>query len=307
MITDIISFKVKSKFMYLKNKFSFSQSQVSYMKNSALFFSVILIFFILISGCISTDPGYQELDEHFKTLYKTTIHDAGKLEIATIVNTTSHLGKDPQRLTLIADIITSNFTDPFWPYQQNEIFFCYYPDDELHYNHCRMLGQTNIKSIGGSDDPKNTFLMDKQGRVRQISFHNGMIALNRDPFWIAYQKTGACKELSIFFNETANESGFSTRIVQSDGNSHVWNEVLINGVWMFFDVQRYGMRDSNNSSKWFGNTSDYAEAHPWPLCDMINNGKNPGIFLFDINTGGYGENRNYAYDPNNICKNQSTS
>jgi hypothetical protein len=275
------------------------------MKNAFYFLHFFLICLIFLSGCSSPNQEYQELDEHYKTTYPT-IHESGKQEIATIVNTTSYLGKDPKRLTLIASLITNNFTDPYWPHQQNENYFCYYPDDNLHYNHCRILGQTNISSIGASDDPKNTYLIDKKGRVRQISFHNGMIALNRDPFWIAYQKTGACKELSVYFNETATESDFPTRIIQSDGNGHFWNEVFINGEWKFFDVQRYGMMDSNNSSKWFGNTSDYAEAYPWTLCDMINTGKNPGIFLFNITNGGYGENRNQAYDPNNICTKRNT-
>jgi len=269
------------------------------MKKSFLFFTFFLTWLVFIAGCSSPNPEYQEMDEHYKTTYPM-IHESGRQEIATLVNATSYLGKDPKRLTLIAELITNNFTDPYWPH--SEQYFCYYPDDDLHYNHCRILGQTNISSIGASDDPQNTYLMDKKGRVRQVSFHEGMIALNRDPFWIAYQKTGACKELSVFFNETANESGFPTRIIQSEGNRHLWNEVFIDGVWKFFDVQRYGMLDSNNSSKWFGNTSDYAEAYPWTLCDMINSGNHPGIFVFDINTGGYGDNRNQAYDPTNICK-----
>jgi hypothetical protein len=256
-----------------------------------------------VSGCSSLNPENQKLDECFKILDKTVIHDAGKLEIDIIVNKTSYLGKESKRLTLIADMITSDFTDPYWPHQQDENHFCYYPDDEkMPYNYCRLQGQNNLKSLGSDHDKyNNTYLFDKKGRVRQLHVNTGMIALNIDPYWIAFQKTGACQELSVLFNKTANESGFVTRIVYSDGNSHFWNEVNIDGEWKFFDVQRYGMNDTNDSSKWFGNTSDYADAYPWPLCNMINNGTKRGIFVCDINLLCNIESRNVEYDPNNNC------
>jgi hypothetical protein len=63
-------------------------------------------------------------------VYKTVGHDAGKMEIERIVNETSYIGKDPKRLTLIADLITRNFTNPNGQYQQNEKYFCYYPQEK---------------------------------------------------------------------------------------------------------------------------------------------------------------------------------
>jgi len=164
-------------------------------------------------------------------------------------------------------------------------------------------------SIAGTPLRECAHMHDKSGRIRQFSADesNGIV-LNRDPYWIAFQKTGKCQELSVFFNKTANDSGFVTQIVRSDGNEHMWNEVNIDGEWKFFDVQRYGMKDSENSSKWFGNTSDYADANPWTLCNLINKGDKPGIFVYVLNTGGYSEkNRNQAYDPNNNCTKQSAA
>lgn len=280
------------------------------MNRCVLFFVVFLIGLVFMSGCSSLNsenlnPENQKLDECFKILDKTVIHDAGKMEIYRIVDETSYLGKDPKRLALIADNITSDFTDPYWKRQWDENTFCYYPDDEkMPYNYCRLKGQNNLKSLGRNDDEyNNTYLFDKRGRVRQniANKKTGMVALNIDPYWIAFQKTGACQELSVLFNKTANESGFVTRIVYSDGNSHFWNEVNIDGEWKFFDVQRYGMNDTKDSLKWFGNTSDYAYAYPWPLCNMINNGSKPGIFVCDMELNCNVENRNEAYDPNNNC------
>jgi hypothetical protein len=279
------------------------------MNRYVLFFTVFLFILVLASGCSSSNPENQKLDECFKILDKTVIHDAGKMEIDRIVNDTSYLEKDPKRLTLIADIITRDFTDPYWAYQQNEENFCYYPDDkEMLYNHCRLEGQNNLKSIGSINDLNNSYLFDKRGRVRQIIPSAGMIVLSRDPYWIAFQKTGACKELSVLFNKTANDSGFVIRVVYSDGIGHYWNEVNINGEWKFFDVQRYGSikKDTTDPSTWFGNTSDYANADGWPLCNMINNGSTPGIFVCNPELYCNNESRNDAYDPNNNCTKKST-
>ena len=111
--------------------------------------------------------------------------------------------------------------------------------------------------------------------------------------------------MSFFFNKTANDSGFETRVIHSDGICHYWNEVNINGEWKFFDVQKYGeIKNMNNASYWFGNTSDYAKVQSFSLDDMINKvnikGEIAGIFVYDANNNGYGENRNDAYDPNHF-------
>jgi hypothetical protein len=243
----------------------------------------------------------QKLDECFQILYETTIHDAGKAEIDSTVTRTSHLGKDPSRLTLIANIITSNFTDPNWDYQKNSNFFCYYPDDNV-FTYC-LLGQHNLTTLKGQVLWNGSYMFDKRGRIRQYNKESREgIILNTNPYWISFQQTGECQDLSILFNETANESGFITRIIRSDGIGHFWNEVNIDGEWKFFDVQQYGgMKGSINSSQWFGNTSDYANIIPWKLCDMIKNGTKPGIFVYDVQTNGYAENRNAAYDPGNLC------
>jgi hypothetical protein len=272
------------------------------MKRCIVFFAVFLLGFLLVSGCSSLDAENRKLDEHYKTLYYSGIHDAGKIEVDGIVNNTSYLKKDPKRLTLIAYLITSNFTNPNWQYQRDEEHFCYYPQAN-YYNYCCALAADNISLVKELSFNECHYMHDKSGRIRQFYgvYGNGVV-LNVDPYWIAFQKTGECQELSVLFNKTANESGFVTRIVRSDGIGHFWNEVYVDGDWKFLDVQRYGMKDTDNSSKWFGNTSDYAEAYPWTtLCDLINNGTHPGIFVFDINTGGYGENRNQAYDPFNSC------
>ena len=235
---------------------------------------------------------------HSKYLIKQLLRPLEKTQIDSIINRTSYLDRDPKRLALIAELITNDFTDPNWGYQRNEKYFCYYPKVD-YYNYCCLLGQHDVNSTELSLQ-NCTYMVDKLGRIRQfnVEYGNGIV-LSKDPYWIAYQKTGECQELSFLFNDIARKSGFETRIIRSDGINHFWNEVNISGDWKFFDVQNYGdVKGSINSSNWFGNTSDYAD--PSSICDMIKKGNTPGIFVY-AEGNGYGEKRNKAYDPRNLC------
>jgi len=265
----------------------------------SLSLGIIIGIFVEHSFPILPKSDNEKLDDAFQILDKTAIHTAGNMEIDSIINRTSSFGEDPKRLALIAEMITNDFTDPNWGYQRNENYFCYYPKVN-YYNYCCLLGQNDVNSTELSLI-NCTYMVDKKGRVRQynVEYSNGIV-LSKDPYWIAYQKTGECQELSILFNDIANKAGFETRIIRSDGINHFWNEVNISGDWKYFDVQNYGdAKGSGNSSNWFGNTSDYANL--FSLCDMINKGKTPGIFVYVPAGDGYGEKRNEAYDPRNSC------
>jgi hypothetical protein len=55
-----------------------------------------------------------------------------------------------------------------------------------------------------------------------------------DPYWIAYHKVGACRELSNLFAFMAYKSGIESRTVQTIFD-HQWVEVKINGKWKYYD------------------------------------------------------------------------
>jgi hypothetical protein len=144
------------------------------------------------------------------------------------------------------------------------------------------------------------YWFDKRGKVRLNFIADDSIFW--EPEWVAYQKTGACQELSILFNATANKAGFETRIVRSDGaydTGHFWNEVNISGEWKFFDVQQYGIKkNTNNSTYWFGNTSEYSEINFGNnRCDLTKY----GVYILDLQNGGYGKDITDAYDPQKLC------
>jgi hypothetical protein len=248
-------------------------------------------------------PDNQKLDDCFDVLHKTITQKIGENEIKKVVNKSPFLQNDTERLVIISGSLVNNFTDPNWADQQNNETFCYYPNENISFNYCLLKIEIS-KKLNEQPYRNKAYMFDKKGHVRQYWKESlGGIMLRTDPFWIAYQKTGECQELSILFNETANQSGFESRIIRSDGNGHFWNEVKINGTWKFFDLQQFGgLDDRSNISQYFGEPVDYANTANWKLCDMINKGKKPGIFVYDLNTDGYGENRNDFYDPNHICR-----
>jgi hypothetical protein len=202
------------------------------------------------------------------------IKEQGNSTINKIVNDTAQYGTDPIRLTKIADKISENFTDIYWPSQRNGTFFCYnnIGNEKYEWAWCAPFW-----GIFGSDPHAYGYVFDRKGRIRSLLPND----LNYDPRWIAYQKTGACEALSIYFNETANRSGFVSRIVTSPGANHMWNEVLINGEWKYYDIQLYGqVKNSNESSSWFGDRTDYGNKSGFNRSDITKD----GVFVFNLQT-----------------------
>jgi hypothetical protein len=234
----------------------------------------------------------QKLDESYHILQNNFIHNAGEARIDYIVNNTSSLRNDPKKLTQIADMITRDFTDPNWAYQQNEDFFCYYPNDTTHYNYCLIVGQMDITKLAGQSYANVTYVSDKLGHIRQ-GYGND---LSTDPYWIAFQKTGECQELSVLFNKVANESGFVTSTIWANGIKHAWNEVLIDGECKYFDVQKYGeVRGKGDPSQWFGNRSDYSSNTGFPLKNLTEG----GVCVHDWQNNTDIEDVTLFYDPTN--------
>ena len=223
----------------------------------------------------------------------------GSAFIDSVADKTKNDQNTREKLDTIASLMTRNFTDPFWSGNGES-------DGELH-------GQKYFYDLynnsGGDYKPfvnvpsfSSAFWFEKQGNVRLKHMSNGSIY--REPEWIASQHTGACHELSILFNATANKAGIETRAVRSasayNGSGHVWNEVNISGEWMFYDVQEYGLKkNTNNSGDWFGNTRDYAKIiQPGSPCEVMQK----GVYILDILTDGYIEPPiTNAYDPDNQC------
>lgn len=246
---------------------------------------LFLIFLIITSGC-STITGINWCMNEYYYIHYPMIESEGNNTINNIVISTSTFGTNSTRLIKIVEIIADNdnFTDMYWPDQTNDRFFCYvtYSNGKSEWTWCPPFG-----GIFGSDSTNYSYVFDKRGGVKTRLSND----LNYDPKWIAYQRTGACESLSILFNETANRSGVVSRIVSSESASHTWNEVLINGEWKYYDVQRYGqVRNTSESSFWFGNRSEFGYKSGFSYSQLIEK----GVYVFDI--------QNHTQSPEEITK-----
>lgn len=221
-------------------------------------------------------------DQYYHFLYSIK-KEEGNATINNIVTHTAQYDNSTQRLTKIADLITQNFTDYWWIYQRDERF-C--RDSNGTADWCSPLFGTPLYNIFERNSHYYIYVVDKIGNVTTYKTND----LSFNPYWIAYQKAGACQAISVFFNETANRSGFITRVVRSSGIDHMWNEVYIGGTWKYFDIQRYGERTNNNSSYWFGDTKNYpADLENLTKC---------GVYVLNLSDGGFGEDITQSYDPN---------
>ena len=212
---------------------------------------------MFISVCLSESGKihqeyFNDLDEYFKLKYLEISKTEGNIEIDNIVSKASSKNSQIEELNTIVYLITNNFTNPWWDngtyFWENEL------DGKIIFNH-KYFG--NIHAGYG---------YDKNGRLRAL---NGTSFYNK-PYWIAYMKTGACQELAVLFNETANRAGFETRIVHNPDEDHVWNEIRINETWLYADIDCY---HNKNGQNWLGNTSEYRK-------NCINFSEDSSIYIF---------------------------
>jgi len=192
------------------------------------------------------------IDEFFTLKYSDTISEEGRAEIERIINSATSKENETEALRTIAQSITSNFTNPWW--DNGTHFWANQLGGPLDFNHAYFSGV------------KYGYGYDKYGNLRALAntqFHN-------NANWIAYMRTGACQELAVLFNETANATGFTTRVVWNPTQDHVWTEVKINGTWIYADPDCY---HNKGDMKWLGETRDYCT-------NCINFNRESKIYVF---------------------------
>ncbi|MDD5188881.1 MAG: transglutaminase domain-containing protein [Methanoregula sp.] len=258
------------------------------MKKISKFLAILIIWlfvsFFVIGAIFPVASINLASDHYFHYLYSIK-KEEGNASINVMVTQTEEYNKSISRLTKIASLITQNFTDYWWIYQRDERF-CRYNDSNgsIVFNWCSPLYGTPLYNIFEKNPDAYMYFADKIGNVTIRETND----LSFNPNWIAYQKAGGCQAISILFNETANRSGFVTRIVRSNGNSHMWNEVYFDGKWKYFDVQRYGEKNGSDPS-YYGDTKNYSEdIYSLTRC---------GVYVLNWSDYGFGENITQLYDP----------
>ncbi|MEN6443313.1 MAG: transglutaminase domain-containing protein [Methanoregula sp.] len=117
-----------------------------------------------------------------------------------------------------------------------------------------------------------------KARLRASPFYDGILypqenpnrtMYGDDPYWIAYNMVGDCREYSHLFSSMAAQSGIDSRIVRT--NSHEWVEVQLNNESYYYDPwcaivnDYYNATDGNMTyeDKWFNRIGYFEEnCHP---------------------------------------------
>lgn len=228
------------------------------------------------------------MDPYYHLIYSMNKGN-GNNTINSIVEQTIIYNQSPDRITKIALIITQDFSDPWWPYQWEDRF-C--PKDlSPSYWWCSPYYGTPFYRIYGENVTfAYPYYVDKLGRVTVREPND----LSVSPEWIAYQKAGTCQQISVYFNETVNRSGFISRVVASNASSgydHVWTEIQVNGSWRVFDIQQFGLSNGSeleNSCYWNADPKDY------PKCI---NDMNVTVYTLDLTNNCLGNNITISYFP----------
>lgn len=224
----------------------------------------------------------------FQILDKTVIYVSGNEKINAIVNESSKIANDTQRLNKIAERITDNFAAGVW-------------------NNNSTWANQSLAMLNNSQRYAYNTAYNGYGQIYIVGVDESDRNLITDPNWLIYNKIGACRELSILFDTIAKKSGYSVRIMRTGngdsfgtGATHWWNEVEINGVNKTFDLQYYGQirYGVSKGDSWSGNRSDYTNnSDGFTQTQLCQNG---GVWVTDI----YGhkiEDVTSDYMPNIVC------
>ncbi len=190
------------------------------------------------------------LDAYFSIQYKLIIQPEGERQISTILDEVQDMPHEVEKLNRIAEWVTTNFTELFWE----------------RYLHRNIILQT-------LDPPINRYRYDPStGKIRAEHSIFGKNPFTNDPYWISYNKLGACGELAHLFANVSNRAGFETRVVGADlvekflifefvTNNHAWVEVKIGDEWWYFDPDAYGhyhvLGIESYKDRWFNKTEYY--------------------------------------------------
>ncbi|MGA2120421.1 MAG: transglutaminase domain-containing protein [Methanoregula sp.] len=125
------------------------------------------------------------------------------------------------------------------------------------------------------------YLESDHYRMKASPYYDGILYPQRnqegtmyadDPYWIAYNMVGECREYSALFAFMAQQSGIDARLVRTYSYSHQWVEVeLANGSyyydpWCADNYGYYNATDGNMTfrDKWFNKIGVYEENCPTP-------------------------------------------
>lgn len=199
-----------------------------------------------------------EIKDYLNERYINEVHPNGRHIISSEIE---EVKKEKDPISKLDKIFTWEMKDwhnpdPIFPVFKpviNESGFRCYPDNTCHY------------LIYNNDSTKLMAMPHYEGILYPQKNPNGTWYRD-DPYWIAYNKIGSCREIANLFSFMANEGGIESRTVESKLD-HRWVEVNISGEWMYDDpwcaIARhyYNPEDGNLTfrNKWFNKREYFTE------------------------------------------------
>jgi hypothetical protein len=252
----------------------------------------IILVTLLVVGCVITlpsispffmlnqpfcsvcvNPNFQgniiQPNEFFNQKYVSDINPKGKIIVSTELDKIKGIDGTDAKLDEIFKWELQDWHNPNW-----EKGTFYYFNGSLNYI-SYMNNSTKIRA-----NPDFDYTLFRQETPNRIFYGD-------DPYWISYNKVGACQELSNLFSFMAQQSGIESRTVQTIG--HQWVEVKVNGEWKYYDpwcAVEYGYYNSTDGNltfktKWYNSTKNFRQNCLWYAYLNYNNQifPNPDIYL----------------------------
>jgi hypothetical protein len=197
----------------------------------------VSIFYFNQNQVIATD---NEIDER----YINEIVPRAKEEIDREINRINSTENNSEKLDEIFRWETEDWHNPQWE-----------TNDFNWYNNSQ-----NYISYRQNPNKLRTILQFENSYFRQQNPQG--IYYADDPYWLAFNKVGCCREIANLFSYMAQRSGIESRTVSSIGGQHRWVEVKINGEWMYYDpwcaYDRYKWNETFKE-KWFNKIENYRD------------------------------------------------
>jgi len=218
---------------------------------SSLFFPYVIIGYPN-SPIISVNSNYEknifQPNAFFKEKYVSEIYPKGEEIILSELQKVKKIDDKELKLDEIFRWEMHDWHNPLW--EPNNFHYFNQSINYISYNNESNKIRTN-----------NFFAFHHYRQQTPSGVYYG-----NDPYWIAYNKVGACQELSNLFAYMAAQSGIKSRTVQTIWD-HQWVEVEINGEWKYYDpwcaVEHgyYNSSDENLTfkSKWYNYPENFRD------------------------------------------------
>lgn len=230
-----------------------------YFAGVLLIIFLIIYFFVgftIVPLSIRFNPfdaiNVVQMDKHIKERYSSEIYPNASIIISSELSAVEKISDPREKLNTIFRWEMSDWHNPEW--EPDAFYYSSIYPIYLSYkqNNSRLLPQRTYElSIFTPRNPSGQYYGD-------------------DPYWLAYNKVGACRELSFLFSYMAKESGLKPRLINTAW--HQWVEVDIDNDTYYYDPWCSGQYDFYNSTngnftfsyKWF-NRTEYFEENCRPI------------------------------------------